>query len=116
MNYTVVAYGLYLIISILMTIWVAKTLTRFGQTFLNDIFKGNLDLARSVNKLLEVGFYLMNLGYILFVLKIYQNVAQVEDLIEVLSLKIGGIFLFLGLFHFLNLLILFRLKKRAVLY
>lgn len=116
MSYTVIAYTLYLLFSIALTIWVARTLTRFGQTFLIDIFKGNSELARSVNKLLEVGFYLINLGYIFYVLKIYSTVSNAEYLIEVLSYKLGGIALFLGAIHFLNLVILFRLKSRAHLY
>lgn len=113
MSYTVITYMLYLVISIALTIWVAKTLTRYGLTFLKDIFHGNLDLAVSVNKLLEVGFYLINLGYILYVLKIYSTIQNVEDLIEGLSFKLGAIIIVLGLIHFMNLFILMVLKKHT---
>ncbi len=64
MNYIIVTYCLYLFITICLTIWVARTLFKNGKVFLIDIFHGNKELADSVNNLLLVGFYLVNLGYV----------------------------------------------------
>ena len=50
--------------SIGLTIWVARTLHRSGRIFLVDAFHGNAELADSVNHLLVVGLYLINVGYI----------------------------------------------------
>ena len=60
---TIAAYVVYLVLSIGITIWVAKTLFKNGKVFLHDIFHGNQALAESVNNLLLVGFYLVNVGY-----------------------------------------------------
>ena len=54
----------YLAISVALTVWVARTLHRNGRVFLVDCFHGNTELADSVNHLLIVGFYLINVGFV----------------------------------------------------
>ncbi|MEO3406586.1 hypothetical protein AAFN85_21910 [Mucilaginibacter sp. CAU 1740] len=78
-----------------------------------DIFHGNQELADSVNKLLVVGFYLVNIGYMSLALKEYGNIANMQTVVEVLSYKVGWIILILGGMHFLNLIIFFKLRNRA---
>lgn len=84
-----------------------------GRIFLVDIFHGNSELADSVNKLLVVGFYLVNIGYMSLALKEYGNIASMQVVVEVLSYKVGWIILILGGMHFLNLVIFFKLRNRA---
>src|SRR5678809_71887 len=66
---TVWMYLIYLTISITLTVWVARTLHKNGRIFLVDSFLGNEQLADSVNHLLVVGFYLINIGYVSLALK-----------------------------------------------
>ncbi|WP_207495475.1 hypothetical protein [Aridibaculum aurantiacum] len=115
MNYTILTYALYLVLTISLTIWVARTLFRNGHVFLLEIFHGNAEIAKSVNNLLLVGFYLINLGYAVYTLNVDTVVTGVEDLIETLSLKVGLIILILGGMHFFNLYIFFKLRKKAQL-
>src|ERR1039458_1940953 len=105
-------YCIYIALSILLTIWVAHTLFKHGRVFLVDIFKGNEKLADSVNHLLVVGFYLVNLGYDSFALKAADPVNSSVNAIEVLSTKIGLVLLVLGILHFTNLF-LFSMIRRA---
>lgn len=113
MNYTVISYSIYIIISVVLTIWVAKTLSKNGKIFIVDILNGNEELAESLNKLLVVGFYLVNIGYAVMNLTIHQNINSTEVLIEQLSLKLGIIILLLGGMHFFNLLVLINLRKKS---
>lgn len=113
MNYIIITYSFYLVITIALTIWVARTLFKNGKVFLIDIFHGNKDLADSVNNLLLVGFYLINIGYAVYTLQITSGIANVQEVIEQLSLKIGLIILILGGMHFFNLYIFFTLRKKA---
>jgi hypothetical protein len=113
MNYFILTYTVYLAISIALTIWVAKVLFRNGRIFLVDIFHGNTLLADSVNKLLVVGFYLINLGYMSLALKESGGIPNAQVVVEVLSFKLGWIILILGGMHFLNLTIFFKLRSRA---
>ncbi|MES2704680.1 MAG: hypothetical protein V4649_18715 [Bacteroidota bacterium] len=115
MNYIILLYVLYIAITITLTIWVAHTLFKNGKVFLIDIFHGNQDLADAVNNLLWVGFYLVNIGYAVFTLRVFDTVTDARLLIEVLSVKIGAIILILGCMHFLNMFIFFRLRKRALI-
>src|SRR5258708_21014706 len=65
----VVSYLIYLLISVTLTVWVARTLHKRGAIFLVDAFQGNAELAASVNHLLVVGFYLINIGFVTLALK-----------------------------------------------
>ncbi|MDH3628640.1 MAG: hypothetical protein OEV00_08325 [Acidobacteriota bacterium] len=111
MNLTAFCYLAYLIISVAMTIWVAHTLSKNGLLFLVHIFGGDRDLARSVNHLLVVGFYLINLGYISLALKLGYEVLSLTGAIEAVSWKVGCALVVLGGMHFLNLYIFGRLRQ-----
>ena len=113
MNYTVITYCIYLPVSILLTVWVARTLFTHGRVFLIEIFRQDLTLADSVNKLLLVGFYLVNIGYAVYTLKIWGSIDSTQGLIETLAQKVGWIILVLGAMHFFNLFVLFNLRRRA---
>ena len=113
--YIVTAYLLYLAISVILTIWVARTLSKNGLIFLVDSFLGNRELASSVNHLLVVGFYLINLGYVLLALYAPVKPGTTEGVIELLSSKLGVVMLVLGAMHFLNLVIFSKMRRRAML-
>ena len=115
MNHIVATYILYLMISIGLTVWVARTLFKNGRVFLVDVFHGNTDLADSVNHLLVVGFYLINLGFVSLALKLGYDVGSAREGIEALSVKVGMVLLVLGGMHFFNLLVFSRIRRRAVL-
>jgi hypothetical protein len=106
-------YLIYLAISIGLTIWVARTLHKNGRVFLVDVFHGNEALADSVNHLLVVGFYLINFGYVSMALKLGYIVANAEQAIEALSVKIGMVLIVLGGMHFFNLFIFSRMRRRT---
>lgn len=108
-------YAFYVAISVALTIWVARTLHRNGRRFLLDVFDRDEGLADSVNHLLVVGFYLVNLGYVFLALKVSGQVASTQTAIEALSLKLGAAALVLGGMHFANLYVLNRLRRRAQL-
>lgn len=115
MNIEIATYLLYISISIALTIWVAHTLHKNGRIFLVDVFHGNEPLADSVNHLLVVGFYLINMGWICLMLKLGYTIASPQAGIEALSVKIGTVLLVLGGMHFFNLLIFSRMRRRATL-
>jgi hypothetical protein len=113
MNPIVITYLLYLAISIALTVWVAQTLFKNGRLFLVDVFHGNEALADSVNHLLVVGFYLINLGYVSLSLRIGYSVEDTRGSIEALSTKVGLVLLVLGAMHFFNLFLFSRIRQRS---
>src|SRR4051812_6130188 len=111
--YIIWTYVMYLVISLPVTIWVARTLHKNGRVFLVDAFHGNNELADSVNHLLVVGFYLINIGYVVVTLHSYAALNNLREAIELLADKIGLVLLVLGLMHFFNLYVFSRMRKRA---
>ncbi len=108
---TILAYIAYLLISIGLTVWVARTLHKNGRIFLVEAFRGNEALADSVNHLLVVGFYLVNIGYVALALQFGDKPHTLENAIEYLSTKIGLVLLVLGVMHFLNLAVFARARN-----
>jgi hypothetical protein len=113
MNLSLFTYLVYLVLSISMTIWVARTLSKNGRYFLVDVFQGNEAMADSVNRLLVVGFHLINLGYVSLMLKLGYAVHDLTEAIEALSGKIGMVLVVLGIMHFFNLYIFTRIRRRG---
>ena len=113
MNTTTVTYLAYLAISVSLTVWVAQTLHNNGRVFLIDVFDGNQQLADSVNHLLVVGFYLINLGYVSLALKLGYDIETTAQGIEALSWKVGLVLVVLGAMHFFNLLVFSQIRSRS---
>ncbi len=111
--YIVACYLTYLALSLAVTIWVAHTLRKNGRVFLVDSFHGNSELADSVNHLLVVGFYLINIGYVALALRTTGNLASLRESIELVSDKMGVVLLVLGAMHFFNLFVFSRMRKRS---
>ena len=114
-TYAVATYVLYLTVSVVLTIWVARTLHTNGRIFLVDAFLGNEALADSVNHLLVVGFYLINIGYVALALKYGDKPSGLQTCLEILSTKVGLVLIVLGAMHFFNLYVFSRMRRRALM-
>jgi hypothetical protein len=114
-QYVVGAYLEYLATSILVTYWVARTLHKNGRVFLVDAFGGNAELADSVNHLLVVGFYLVNIGYVALALNDGgPRPADMPSAILFFTDKIGWVLLVLGAMHFFNLFVFSRMRRKGL--
>ncbi|MFX3625912.1 MAG: hypothetical protein ACN6I4_01000 [bacterium] len=109
----IIAYSIYLPVTIGLTYYVAHVLFRNGKVFMLDIFRGREEIATSTNKLFQVGFYLLNLGFAFLTLRIAYEVTGAQDVFEALSSKIGGFSIYLGIMLFFNLYLFFRGKKKS---
>lgn len=112
MNTLVATYLVYLVLSIGLTVWVARVLFKHGARFLVDAMGGDTGLADSWNHLLVVGFYLINLGYVAFNLKVQAPVDNLQQAVEVLAQQMGLVLLVLGVMHFFNLYGFNRLRRK----
>jgi hypothetical protein len=111
--FTVHGYIAYLFISIVLTIWVARTLHRNGRIFLIDAFHGNEPRADSVNHLLVVGFYLINIGFVTLALKYGDKPNDLREVIEFVSTKVGFVLVVLGAMHFFNIFNFDKMRRKA---
>jgi len=109
----VVAYFIYLPVALTLTYYVASALFRNSLVFMKDIFNGREEIATSTNTLFRIGFYLLNVGFALYILKIKDFLTTTQATIEALSYKIGGFSIYLGVMLFLNMYLFFRGKRIA---
>ena len=112
-GHVAIVYLTYAATSLGLTYWLARTLFKSGEVFLEDVFVDNPRLAAAVNRLLVVGFYLLNLGYALLMLQIGQTELTAVGAIEALSMKLGALMLVLGGIHFGNLYVFHRIRRRS---
>lgn len=112
MSLIVIGYLIYLPLAIFLIYWVSSVLFKNSMVFMLDIFRGREEIAAATNSLFKIGFYLLNFGVALYILKmnfIHTN----QNLIEALSIKIGGFSIHLGIMVFLNLYLFFRGKRKS---
>lgn len=110
-TYNFTAYLIYLPVVILLTWYVAHILFKNSKAFMLDIFHGKTDIALSTNKLFETGFYLLNLGFALWIMEVAATIKDGRTLLEILSAKIGGFSIYLGIMLFFNLYLFFRGRR-----
>lgn len=113
MDFHFTAYLIYLPVVIVLTWYVAHILFKNSKVFILDIFNGRADIAFSTNRLFETGFYLLNLGFALLIMRIAELIGDNRTLLEILSTKIGGFSVYLGLMLFFNLYLFFRGRRIA---
>lgn len=110
-SFIVTAYFIYLPIALLLTYYVAHNLFKNSIVYMKDIFRDRMDIATATNTLFKIGFYLLNLGFALFILEIHDVLNSTQTTIEVLSYKIGGFSIYLGFMLFVNMYLFFRGKR-----
>jgi hypothetical protein len=114
MQYGILVYVIYAIVAIAMTAVLARTLFRAGGVFLDDVFADKPNLAEAVNRLLVVGFYMLNLGYALYILRAEQQ-SNAFDAVAFLVERLSILLITLGVIHFVNVFVFWRIRHRAEL-
>jgi hypothetical protein len=114
MNTSLSIYIAYFLVSLGMTIWVGRTLHKNGRLFLIEAFSGNREMADSVNHLLLVGFYLINIGFVLLFLRVGSKPADIVEGVEYISAKLGIVILVLGGMHFFNMFNFSKMRKKGL--
>ena len=103
-------YLIYVAVSLAVTIWVGRSLHTNGRIFLVENFHGRERLADSVNHLLLVGFYLVNIGFVCLALRYGEKPTNLVGAVEYLSTKVGLVIVLLGFMHFFNMRMLARFR------
>jgi hypothetical protein len=114
-NPLLLVYLPYAAIAVTLTIWLARTLSRHGLVFLEAVFPEKPELASAINQLLVIGFYLVNLGWALLLLRAGAlEVHTMTDVVSVLVSRLGTLLLLLGIAHLINLFIFHRVRQSAI--
>ena len=107
------AYLIYLPLVLMLTWYVAHTLFKNSRPFMLEIFHGKVEIATATNRLFETGFYLLNVGFAFKIMEITSSIATRQTMLEILSSKIGGYSIYLGVMLFFNMYLFFRGRKVA---
>ncbi|WP_075342841.1 hypothetical protein [Tenacibaculum agarivorans] len=107
-----IAYAIYLPVSTGLTTFVSQHLFKHSKIFMLDIFNQQQEIAMATNKLFKIGFYLVNIGFALKIIKIYA-LTDYKDLIETLSAKIGGFSIYLGVVMIAFIIIFLKGRKAS---
>ncbi|TME66861.1 MAG: hypothetical protein E6I50_10200 [Chloroflexi bacterium] len=110
MDLQLIDYFIYIAASVLLTIWVGRTLYRNGRPFLVSVFKED-GLADSVNRLLVIGFYLVNFGAAAILINTGGVPGSIAEMLKQTVTRIGVVLLVLGFMHFNNLLVLHIIRR-----
>ena len=103
MDYNTLSYLIYVPITFFIMVYVGWMCYKNGEVFIARIFGSETELVKSINKLLLVGYYLVNLGYATFTLFVWPTRDSLEVTIQLLATKIGIIVVILGILHYLNI-------------
>ncbi|MEM7275216.1 MAG: hypothetical protein AAF547_19210 [Actinomycetota bacterium] len=103
-------YLLYALVAVGLVVFLARTLYANGRVFLASAFEEE-ELAASVNKLLVIGFYLLNLGYALLVYQLQPSYPNLTEAFNELVLKLGILLVSLGVIHLINMLIFWKIRN-----
>jgi hypothetical protein len=102
---------IYVVLSVGLTVWLARILFRSGTAFLRDVFDDKPDLADALNRLLVVGFYMLSLGYALYILRASRNMDGFSSL-QFLVNRLAILLVTLAALHFINVTVFWKIRGR----
>jgi len=103
----VLAYAIYLLITYLITVHVGLIFYRNGRIYILKLLPGNEHLVWLINKILLVGYYLINLGYAALMLQTWKTVHSFTGMFLSVFTMTGKIMLILAIIHFINMGVIF---------
>lgn len=113
MNMLITTYVIYAVAAIGLTGVLAQTLHNNGKIFLYEVFDEER-IAQAINSLLVTGFYMLNLGYAFLLFRTEESASTIEA-IENLVMKLGLLLVSLGVMHFINMAVFWKVRKNAAL-
>jgi len=106
MNYNITAYSIFILIIVFIIVVVGKICYRNGNIFVAELIPDHLELCQQINKTLLVGYYLVNIGYATMTLADWETIISLNQLVEIIAIKISIIISILSVLHYLNIIIL----------
>ena len=109
-GYVILVYAAYVAVAVGLTTWLARTLFRNGTAFLHDVFEDRPALADALNRLLVVGFYMLNMGYAFYVLRSGRGL-DAFSAVQFLVNKLAILLLTLAGLHFVNVFVFWQIRS-----
>ncbi|WP_293884654.1 MULTISPECIES: hypothetical protein [unclassified Sphingobacterium] len=112
MNFNILAYTVYGLLTCYIIIWVGRLFHRNGRIFILSLFQQDINLADTTNNLLLLGYYLLNIGYAILQFSYWKQIASFDELISSIAFKTGRLLFVLVGLHYINMLAIYFFGKR----
>lgn len=112
MSFNIIAYSIYLLVTVYVTVVVGYGFHKHGHYLILDLFNGNEPATKAINNMLLVGYYLVNIGYLALSITTWPTLVNWADTIGLLFDRVSIILILLGLLHVNNIVWLHILSKR----
>ncbi len=109
-----VSYAIYFLITVPVIVLVGWKCFTIGRIYLLDLFS-NIQICDSVNRILLIGYYLMNIGYVTFSLSEGLKTETTELFVVSIFTKIATTFLLIAVMHYINIFLLTYFRKQILL-
>jgi hypothetical protein len=111
MNYNISAYLVFIAVMVFIIVYVGRYFFTNGRVFIISMLEGNVELADQINRLLLLGYYLVNIGYAFIRLKDWPTIYSLQNWISSLGANIGLLVLILAVMHYMNMLGIYLFSK-----
>lgn len=106
-----ISYLLFILISGYITIYVGWVCYTNGYLYVLELFQHNEAIVKSLNQLLLIGYYLVNLGFILYGLHSWERIDTLVEMLNLVSFKISIVLVSLCYLHFQNIILIYLIRK-----
>lgn len=113
MNYNILSYLIYGIITIYIIYRVGKMFHRNGRIFILRLFRNNAQTTDTTNNLLLIAYYLFNIGYAIIQFSFWERVSNISQFIAGIATKTGILILILAITHYFNIALIYFLSKKS---
>lgn len=114
MNLNIIGYLIYLSLTSIIIIKVGKLCYDNGNIFVSQLIPNHIELCHQINKMLLIGYYLLNLGYCAMTIISWEKIQNMNQLIEIIATKSAIIILTIGFMHYINILLLTKYIKKLI--
>ena len=104
MTFNTAGYIIFGFLVYFITFHVGLVFYRNGKIYMQQLFNDDIHLVDAINKLLLVGYYLLNLGYTTLSIVYWPHIASLSELVECVTYNAGVMIVILGLMHYINML------------
>lgn len=112
MNYNILSYSIYLPVTFYITFVVGRICFENGEVYLHRLMDEHPDTVKAMNRLLLIGYYLLNLGYAAIMLSDWPVIINLSQAFLLSFTRIGTILFILGIMHYNNMLLTYLISKR----
>lgn len=114
MNLNLITYSIFFAIVVYIILVVGRICYKNGNVYVLSLMPGHEDLCIRINKILLIGYYLVNIGYAAMTFISWETVITIPQLIETIAIKTAIIVGILSILHYSNIFILTRYAKNLI--